>query len=174
MDPTVWGKYQWTAIHFTALGYPKNPTENQKKVFFTYFNKILPEILPCFKCREHLKKTLKEEHPITDKDLVDADTLFAWTVALHNVVNKRLNKPEITLAEAKNIYMYRDNLHEALCNKVSPGSLTHVTTTEPKQESNTSASYVPWLIVLFVLVALLVCVLMYVYKFDLRKRVGLV
>lgn len=169
MDPTVWGKYQWTAIHFTALGYPKNPTENQKQAFFTYFNKILPEILPCDKCRKHLKNTLKQEHPITSKDLVNSEALFSWTVSLHNVVNKRLNKPTITLEDAKNVYMYRDNLHNAICNKTAPNSLTHDLTIEPVSCDSTSRmTYVPYIVILL-LVLIIVYILMNVDKFELRK-----
>lgn len=179
MDPQVWGKYQWTTIHFVALGYPKAPTESQKQYYFTYFSKILPEILPCLKCRKHLKQTLQTEHPMTPAALVNPDTLFEWTVSLHNVVNRRLGKPTLSLEEARNIYMYRDNLHRALCENVSADQLDHSSTSEDPSASSSAAESdgqvcipLPGLCVLALGgggVVLLLYVLVYVYKLDVSK-----
>lgn len=181
MDPQVWGKYQWTAIHFAALGYPKSPTEGQKQYYFTYFTKILPEILPCLKCRQHLKQTLQTEHPMNSSALANSDTLFEWTVSLHNVVNRRLGKPTLSLEEARNIYMYRDNLHRALCENVPSTQLDHTQTTDSTGNdpyvSNDSRGQVciplpvPCVrtlgIVGVLLLLVIVCVLVYIYKLDI-------
>lgn len=181
MDPQVWGKYQWTAIHFAALGYPKSPTEAQKQYYFTYFTKILPEVLPCLKCRQHLKQTLQTEHPMNSSALANPDTLFEWTVSLHNVVNRRLEKPTLSLEEARNIYMYRDNLHRALCENVPASQLDHTHTTDSTVDDLYVANDtrgrvciplpVPCVSTLGVagvlLLTVLVCVLVYVYKLDI-------
>lgn len=181
MDPQVWGKYQWTAIHFAALGYPTSPTEAQKQYYFTYFTKILPEILPCLKCRQHLKQTLQTEHPMNSSALANPNALFEWTVSLHNVVNRRLEKPTLSLEEARNIYMYRDNLHRALCENVPSTQLDHTHTTDstgndPYVPNDTRGQVciplpVPCVRTLgllgVLLLVVLVCVLVYVYKFDI-------
>ena len=184
MDPQVWGKYQWTTIHFVALGYPKAPTESQKQYYFTYFSKILPEILPCLKCRKHLKQTLQTEHPMTPAALANPDTLFEWTVSLHNVVNRQLGKPTLSLEDARSVYMYRDNLHAALCENVSPDQMNHTSTTEdPKSISTFDSTDGQVCIPLsglcvkalggagVVLLLVLLYVLVYVYKLDIAKLI---
>lgn len=182
MDPQVWGKYQWTTIHFVALGYPKAPTESQKQYYFTYFSKILPEILPCLKCRKHLKQTLQTEHPMTPSALANPDTLFEWTVSLHNVVNRRLGKPTLSLEEARGIYMYRDNLHGALCENVSAEQLDHSSTWEDPSTSPSSTESGGQVCIPLsklcgralvgggvVLLLVLLYLLVYVYKLDVDK-----
>lgn len=139
MDPQVWGKYQWTSIHFVALGYPNNPTKSQKQHYFTYFSKILPEILPCLMCRQHLKKTLQTEHPMTPLALENPSAMFEWTVSLHNAVNRQLGKSTVTLDEAKRIYMYTDNLHNALCKNVPANQLEHRQTVDSTELSENKA-----------------------------------
>ena len=183
MDPQVWGKYQWTAIHFAALGYPKAPTDAQKQYYFTYFTKILPEILPCLKCRQHLKETVQTEHPMNSSALANPDTLFEWTVSLHNIVNRRLGKQTLSLEEARNIYMYRDNLHSALCENVPSTQLNHTQTTDSIASNNNQYPVtdtqgqvcfplpIPCVhtlgVVGLLLLVVLVCVLVYVYKLDI-------
>lgn len=161
MNPNVWGKYQWTSIHFCALGYPKNPSNKIKQNFKIYFNDILPEILPCESCRTHLRKTLQSEHPITDNDLKNKDTLFKWTVDLHNIVNQRLHKPIISLETALSIYMYQDKLHNALCNNIIPLPITTLDT-----DSNNNIKYI--LLILF-----LIFILTFnIYYFKIFRRIN--
>lgn len=49
--------------------------------------------LPCGDCRTHWRAMLADHPP-------HWPTYFAWTVARHNQVNRRLGKPEIPVAEA--------------------------------------------------------------------------
>lgn len=52
--------------------------------------------LPCDECRWHYIQYITERPPSGD--------LFAWTVQLHNSVNRRLGKPQMSLADAKRLY----------------------------------------------------------------------
>ena len=113
MNPDIWGKHMWASIHFVALGYPDTPNENDKKNYHTFYSN-LQNILPCKKCREHLKENLRK-NPLYSKFLDNKDELFKWTVELHNIVNKDLNKKEITLETAKNIYMIENNFKTQMC-----------------------------------------------------------
>lgn len=160
MNPSVWGKYQWTSIHFSALGYPKKPSIETKNAFRMYFNEILPEILPCEGCRKHLRHTLKNELPITDKDLQNKDTLFKWTVDLHNIVNKRLNKPIMSYEVASNIYMYQDSLHNAMCSNIIPTKETTV------DMNYTNTNIYKILITLFIIFLLI----LYIYYFKIWRK----
>ncbi|MFH5806053.1 FAD-linked sulfhydryl oxidase, partial [Alienimonas sp. DA493] len=53
--------------------------------------------LGCDDCRGHWRKLTAENPP----DLTDAETFFASSVAWHNAVNRRIGKPEVTVAEAR-------------------------------------------------------------------------
>lgn len=43
-------------------------------------------------------------------DFTSPDAFFAWGVALHNAVNRKLGKPELTIDEAKSIWRKSDGL----------------------------------------------------------------
>lgn len=160
MNPNVWGKYQWTSIHFSALGYPKHPSIETKNYFKKYFNEILPEILPCEGCRNHLKQTLKYELPITDRDLENKDNLFKWTVNLHNIVNKRLKKPVLSYEDALMIYMYQDNLYSAMCPNLKPPPITTLDT-----------SFKSWNIYnLLILLFIIFFLILYIYHYKIWRK----
>jgi hypothetical protein len=107
MKPTIWGHHMWKSIHYIALDYPNEPTEEEKtdyKLFFTNLYKVLP----CYECSQHFKKGI-DIHPLSYNDLVNSNTLFKWTVDMHNFVNKRLNKKTLSYEEAYNVNSVTDD-----------------------------------------------------------------
>jgi hypothetical protein len=52
------------------------------------------EIIPCLSCRDHFEQVL------IDNPVPEADDLFKWSVDVHNIVNKRLGKPEFSYEDA--------------------------------------------------------------------------
>lgn len=97
MEPKVWGKYLWTSIHFIALGYPDNPTPDDKQNYKHFYTNLW-KVIPCFKCAQNYQRHL-DELPI-DGSLSNNMSLFKWTVDMHNIVNKELGKRVWTLDEA--------------------------------------------------------------------------
>jgi hypothetical protein len=110
MEPQYWGPCIWRAVHVIALGYPQQPTETDKQSYAAYY-KELWKVLPCFKCSVNYKRHF-QELPITDF-LQSRDTLFEWTVHLHNIVNKELGKKELTVEEAKAINLSNNTAPKA-------------------------------------------------------------
>jgi hypothetical protein len=51
-------------------------------------------IIPCLSCRQHFEKVLVE-NPVPE-----TGDFFQWSVDVHNIVNKRLGKPEVSYEEA--------------------------------------------------------------------------
>ena len=99
MDPTIWGKCLWKSLHVVALGYPSEPTLDDRESY-KYFFENFWKVLPCKKpCSQNYKRHL-EELPIQPY-LSNTDRLFEWTVILHNVVNKEVGKKEISIKEAR-------------------------------------------------------------------------
>ena len=102
-DPDAWGPHTWRAIHHIALGYPERPGAVEAAAYRAFFRALGP-VLPCGTCAENFQRHLAREVPLTDAALAGRDALFAWTVALHNVVNRETGKRELPLAEARRLY----------------------------------------------------------------------
>jgi len=98
MSKVVWGKYLWKSIHYIALGYPDNPTEDQKLEYKTFYL-LLKTVIPCKKCRDHYIENL-ESNPLNDAALKNKNSLIKWTIDLHNLVNQQLGYPIISYDKA--------------------------------------------------------------------------
>lgn len=103
-----WGPFIWGAIHMICLGAPPSLDAIQQEEYRTFFLN-LPKVLPCAECAEHLKQNLSKV-PI-DTALLGRDTLFEWSVNLHNVVNRMLGKPGMPLPKAKAFWMEKAKVH---------------------------------------------------------------
>lgn len=102
MKPKIWGPKAWFFIHAIALNYPKNPTFQQKREYSNFF-KSLKYVLPCDACAKNYGINI-EKYPI-DNYLDTTETLFNWTVDLHNMVNYETGKPQISYIDAYNLHM---------------------------------------------------------------------
>ena len=103
MEPKNWGNFGWGFIHNVALGYSEDLTYMKKEQYRKFFEAI-GDVLPSLDCQTHYKDMLVNNPPV----LVNKDTLFKWTVDIHNKVNKRLNKKIISYDEAYNIWTKSD------------------------------------------------------------------
>ena len=102
MQPELWGRHLWKSIHYIALGYPEYPTDIEAENYMNFYLNFW-QVIPCQKCAINYKHHLLEL-PI-HKFMKNKMTLFEWTVKLHNLVNKGLNKPQLSTVEALKIYM---------------------------------------------------------------------
>ena len=101
MNPSQWGPSLWRAIHFIALGFPDSPSRQDIDSYKAFFFS-LGDVLPCYKCSQNYQRHLKEV-PL-DPFLVNSDSLFKWTVQLHNIVNRETGKAEMSLQDAYRLY----------------------------------------------------------------------
>ena len=95
--------------HTFALNYPNEPNYEDKRVMEEFFNN-LKSTIPCQKCRIHYTQRL-ERNPIINY-LDSKQSLFKYTVDLHNQVNKSLNKKIYTYDEVVDIYKQHYNPDE--------------------------------------------------------------
>ena len=117
----IWGKHVWKALHYIAVGYPNEPTEQQKKDYKMFYT-LLKTVLPCNVCREHYTENLKQL-PITDDVLKNNSSLIKWTIDLHNLINEQLGYEKLSYNDAlKDISTYeichRENQHNKLLNSL--------------------------------------------------------
>lgn len=90
IDPEVWGPKTWQRLHTQAL--VLESPEDRKRL-------VRNLAIPCGECKTHWKEVLKEYPPI----LSGISTFFAWSVNVHNAVNRKLEKKEIGVNDA---YIY--------------------------------------------------------------------
>jgi len=83
MDPTNWGPYYWGMLHVAALANVPD---------FPELAQMFPALLPCPTCSNDFRKII-ENTPLTGN-------YFMWTVDVHNQVNKKLGKPQMSLEDA--------------------------------------------------------------------------
>ncbi len=89
-DPEVWGPRKWLELHSR----PDAAKDLSREI--AWLSKFRTS-LPCEKCREHLAGFMEAIPPRLDS----ADEYFAWTVELHNAVNRSLDRPEFPLDAAQ-------------------------------------------------------------------------
>ena len=88
MSPKIWGRQGWHFIHCVAMSYPQNPTD-QDKHNYTAFFRSLQNVLPCPSCAENFRAKMEKYPP----SLENPQSLFKWTVDMHNFVNAENGKP---------------------------------------------------------------------------------
>lgn len=142
MSPDIWGKYAWLFIHFVTMGYPENPTDEDKQRYYEYFQ-TLQYVLPCKKCRNNMSKHLNTL-PLTEQSLVDRNSLVRWGINFHNVVNRSIGKPIIS---------YNEAMHQL-------DELTH-----PSSKRDSFSKYLLYLIII-----ILIIILCYFIYLCVRKK----
>jgi hypothetical protein len=101
MSPAVWGPIFWTTMHIVSLGYSMNPTSQEREAAVQFYES-LQYVIPCPICRSHYSEFLKQS-PVNEA-VKDRNTLIQWVYTIHNQVNKKLNKPELSFeAYVKNM-----------------------------------------------------------------------
>jgi hypothetical protein len=108
IKPSVWGPHGWKFMHYVSLGYPVNPSQEDKQHYKNFYES-LQYILPCKTCSKNYSKNLKD-HPI-DSSLSSQGDLIKWVIDIHNKVNKEIHKPILGYEEADDLYLkQRSNL----------------------------------------------------------------
>jgi len=110
-----WGPIYWYVFHRIALTYDKKVGDGnvsyRRKYQYFYMN--YHAVLPCEVCRKDFKKVLSK-NPINRAVLTDSTTLFHWTVARHNDVNRKLKRPIFSKERAENKYIGKPISHKIL------------------------------------------------------------
>ena len=102
-DPNVFGPPFWFVLHNAAVTYPVAPTSFVKNGMIQLLSN-LPLIVPCIYCREHFYTFIT--HANLNKAVESRESLFDFFVTIHNYVNKRYGKNEMSLQQAKTLYGY--------------------------------------------------------------------
>jgi hypothetical protein len=108
-DYGAWGGDWWRVIHGATLRYPEHPDEADKLRIKAFLG-LVPVYMPCASCSLNFLNELKQQ-PLTDEVLSSGPKLVQWGVDLHNSVNRRLGKPEVTM-DQMHAFFYLDVRNE--------------------------------------------------------------
>lgn len=101
ISPDVWGPSTWAFIHLTAMAEPDN-FDKSRLVFYKQLFLLLQELLPCERCRLHLKENMSKLKDI--EKVRSKRELFDWTTDIHNKVNEMKKKPILSTDAAFNYW----------------------------------------------------------------------
>jgi len=96
LDPKVWGPHYWFFIHTVAMTYPHHPNTVTKKKYYEFIQN-LPLFLPIQEISSEFSRLI-DKYPITPY-LDNRDSFIRWTHFIHNKINQKLEKPQISLNE---------------------------------------------------------------------------
>ena len=95
-DPDVWGPHYWFFIHTVAMTYPIRPNAVTKKKYYEFIQN-LPLFIPVESISGEFSKLI-DKYPVTPY-LDNRESLIRWTHFIHNKINQKLEKPQISLSE---------------------------------------------------------------------------
>lgn len=101
LTPEEWGPPLWRRFHAFAAQYDPLvvPQKDVRMWYRDFANSV-----PCLSCQTKYRAILESTYQLTDEILSSRETLFEWTVTVHNAVNMFLHKPLMTLEEAKQVH----------------------------------------------------------------------
>jgi hypothetical protein len=94
LDPKIWGPHYWFFLHTLAMTYPHHPNTVTKKKYYEFIQN-LPLFIPVEQISKEMEQLI-EKYPITPY-LDNRDSFIRWMHFIHNKINEKLEKPQITL-----------------------------------------------------------------------------
>jgi hypothetical protein len=94
LDPKIWGPHYWFFLHTIAMSYPIHPNAVTKKKYYDFVQNI-PLFIPVESMAGEFSKLL-DEYPVQPY-LDNRESFIRWMWFIHNKINKKLEKPEISL-----------------------------------------------------------------------------
>jgi len=93
------GRATWKLLHTMSLRYPEDPTEDERKAFYSYIH-LTSRLYPCGECAAEFQELLKKYPPQTSS----RRSVSLWLCSIHNHVNERLGKPAFDCAHLDEHY----------------------------------------------------------------------
>ncbi|PVH97790.1 hypothetical protein DM02DRAFT_67402 [Periconia macrospinosa] len=93
------GRAAWKVLHTTFARFPEKPTPDEKEALRSYVH-LFQRLYPCGECAEHFGKVLAKYPP----QVSSRSAASMWGCMVHNIVNKRLKKPEFNCENIGDAY----------------------------------------------------------------------
>ena len=94
LDPKIWGPHYWFFLHTIAMSYPLHPNAVTKKKYYDFVQNI-PLFIPVESMAGEFSKLL-DQYPVQPY-LDNKESFIRWMWFIHNKINTKLEKPQISL-----------------------------------------------------------------------------
>jgi len=94
LDPKIWGPHYWFFLHTIAMTYPIHPNAVTKKKYYEFVQNI-PLFIPVEIMAGEFSKLL-DQYPVQPY-LDNRESFIRWMWFIHNKINKKIEKPQISL-----------------------------------------------------------------------------
>jgi len=102
-DSEVWGPHYWFFLHTVAESYPMHPNDITKRKYYDLIQNM-PLFIPDSEIGDKFSKML-DKYPVSPY-LDNRDSFVRWVHFIHNKINVKLGKVELSLPMA--LETYRD------------------------------------------------------------------
>jgi len=96
LSPRIWGPHYWFFLHTSAMAYPIKPNTVIKKKFYEFIQNF-SLFIPDKKISVSFSKLI-DKYPVSPY-LDSRDSFIRWTHFIHNKVNRKLEKPQISISK---------------------------------------------------------------------------
>ncbi|KAG5976517.1 hypothetical protein E4U58_003349 [Claviceps cyperi] len=93
------GRATWKFLHTMVAKFPDKPSDSDRKILESFFH-LFGRLYPCGDCARHFRQMLKEYPPQTST----RNAAAGWLCSMHNMVNKRLKKPQFDCTKIGDFY----------------------------------------------------------------------
>jgi hypothetical protein len=94
LDPKIWGPHYWFFLHTIAMSYPIHPNAVTKRKYYDFVQNI-PLFIPVESMAGEFSKLL-DQYPVQPY-LDNKESFIRWMWFIHNKINTKLEKPQISL-----------------------------------------------------------------------------
>jgi hypothetical protein len=96
LEPKIWGPHYWFFLHTLAMTYPHYPNSVTKKKYYEFVQN-LPLFIPVEQISSDFS-VLLDKYPVVSY-LDNRESFVRWMHFIHNKINQKLEKPQISLNE---------------------------------------------------------------------------
>lgn len=96
LEPKIWGPHYWFFLHTIAMTYPHHPNAVTKKKYYEFIQN-LPLFIPVDNISSEFS-VLLDKYPVVSY-LDNRESFVRWMHFIHNKINQKLEKPQISLNE---------------------------------------------------------------------------
>ncbi|KAJ3240611.1 hypothetical protein HDU78_002234 [Chytriomyces hyalinus] len=93
------GRAAWRLLHTMAGKFPHKPSKDQQRAMNDFIY-LFGQLYPCGDCARHFKIILDNNPPDVSSKAAVAD----WACRVHNIVNKRKEKPQFDCSKIMKFY----------------------------------------------------------------------
>ncbi len=123
MRMSDWAPQVWHFLHAVTFAYADEPSADERRRVETFF-RALPAVLPCHECGHHFARALDADGGARFAAALGGGApLSRWLVDVHNDVNRRTGKPQVTYAAVRCLFDGNEGVrrsHACRCRRMQP------------------------------------------------------